>query len=134
MDTPLPQAIALKQAGLIWNPALHDFFTIADIGLDDRVFVLTDMMAQNEVLKGTNAITFNGAVEWALDFVLVSEAVWVPTEAQLRAQLQEMSQRFELKITETTELTVYTAEEPRVFQADSVPSVYAKALLALLSR
>lgn len=133
MDTPLPQAIALKNAGFTWKPAVHDFFMIPDVGLDHRIFVLTDMMAQNEVLQGTNAITFNGAVEWALDFVLVTEAVWVPTEAQLRERLQTLVQRFELSLTsKTADLAVFTSEEPRVFQAETPPEAYAKALLALL--
>ena len=81
-------AVQLKEAGLSWQPRLHDFFIILDRALDDRVFVLSDMMVDMEVLHGYPALTFVGSVEWALDYILQTEAVWLPTEAQLRHQLQ----------------------------------------------
>jgi hypothetical protein len=33
-------------------------------------------------------ITFNGAVEWSLDYILMSDVVWMPTEGQLRQALE----------------------------------------------
>ncbi len=83
----LETAARLKEAGLKWVPALHDFFAIPDRGLDDRVFVLSDMTVGVEILHGFPAITFNGAVEWSLDFIYQFDVIWMPREDQLRAIL-----------------------------------------------
>jgi len=85
----LPLALELKQAGLHWFPQLHDFFTIPDTELQDRIFVISDMTIDIQKLFGRQMITFNGALEWSLDYVLTVEAVWLPTEGQLRQQLQD---------------------------------------------
>ncbi len=82
-------ATVLRDSGLTWRPALYDVFFIPDRGLDDRVFVLSDMTVDVQHLAGGAAITFNGAVEWSLDSILHGEVVWLPTEAQLRALLGE---------------------------------------------
>lgn len=79
----LATATSLKEAGLIWQPVLHDFFAIPNIDMDEQVFVLTDMLVDREILHGWPAFTFNGAVEWALDYVLQAEAVWIPRDDQL---------------------------------------------------
>lgn len=84
----LELAQRLKSAGLVWAPRLHDHFVIPDVGMDERSFVLTDILVGMEIVDGRPVFTFNGAVEWALDYVLQTEAVWLPTEAQLRQQLQ----------------------------------------------
>lgn len=82
-------ARVLRDAGLEWRPARYDVFFIPDRGLDDRVFVLSDMTIDIQPLAGGAAITFNGAVEWSLDSILHGEVVWLPTEAQLRSLLGE---------------------------------------------
>lgn len=82
-------AIKLKQAGLSWKPELHDFFAIPQPDLEDRLFVLSDMTIEVEPIFGWQAITFNGAVEWSLDYIMTAEVVWMPTESQLRDLLQE---------------------------------------------
>jgi hypothetical protein len=85
----LSLAVELKNAGLVWNPALHDLFAIPDSDLDQRVFVVSDMAIDVERLFGQQAITFNGAVEWSLDHIMVDDVVWMPTEEQLREALQQ---------------------------------------------
>lgn len=85
----LVMAMRLKEAGLVWEPALHDFFAVPEPGLDQRVFVLSDMTIEIEQLFGWQALTFNGAVEWALDYVMAAEVVWMPTESQLREIVQQ---------------------------------------------
>lgn len=82
-------AQVLRDGGLTWRPARYDVFFIPDRGLDDRVFVLSDMTIDVQHLAGGAAITFNGAVEWSLDSILHGEVVWLPTEAQLRALIGE---------------------------------------------
>lgn len=77
----------LRAAGLVWRPALHDFFHIPDRDLD-RIFVIADLSVDVQHLAdGIAAITFNGAVEWSLDYILQQDTVWVPTEAQIRDRL-----------------------------------------------
>lgn len=138
MTLSTPLARALKEAGLQWQPQLHDFFMIPDVGMESRHFVLADMMAQQEVLKGKNTITFNGVVEWALDFVWIHEAVWLPTESQLRELLAERigaeSSLLLRKVAGGYQCEIIVAEDPLVFGAATAVDAYAKALLAWLQR
>jgi len=85
----LPLARQLKAAGLTWTPRLHDFFAIPDRQLDDRVFVISDITVFVERLLGYPVVTFHGTAEWALDYVMLTELVWLPTEEQLREALVE---------------------------------------------
>ena len=80
-------ARALREAGLTWKPAQLDFFAIPDRGLDERTFVINDLPASTADLLGEAIITFDGAVEWALDYVPSVEVLWLPTETQLRERL-----------------------------------------------
>jgi hypothetical protein len=41
-------------------------------------------MTTVEVRQKLSVISFQGTVEWALDYVIISEAVWLPREDQLR--------------------------------------------------
>lgn len=85
----LTLAQQLKTAGLVWTPTQNDFFVIPDRGLDETIYVISDMTVLVEVLQGELAVTFHGAVEWALDHVLIADLVWLPTETQLREQLEQ---------------------------------------------
>lgn len=129
-------ALSLKQAGLSWKPSLHDFFMVPDTALADRVFVIADMMAQYEILRGDPAITFNGAVEWALDYVHQHDAIWVLTEGQVRNQLQRHIGRnatFTLRLTEDGyECEIQLSEEPLIFKAPTAADAYGLALLTIL--
>lgn len=85
----LDTATKLKNAGLEWHPTEHDAFFIPMPDLDERVFVISDMSVIVEMMGDDKAITFNGTAEWALDYLVLTEAVWVPSETQLRAMLEE---------------------------------------------
>ena len=37
---------------------------------------------------GPRLVTFHGTPEWALDYVLLGEVLWMPGEEQLRSRLQ----------------------------------------------
>lgn len=95
MMISLPLARQLKDAGLVWKAGIHDFFAIPDRDLDDRLFVITDVMAYLELLRGWPVVTFHGTAEWALDYILTSEVVWMPTEEQLRRELENVLRREE---------------------------------------
>ena len=60
------------------------------VDLTIAFFVISDMMANLELLKGWPIVAFHGAVEWALDYILTTEVVWMPTEEQLRQELEEI--------------------------------------------
>ena len=78
----LETARKLKAAGLHWEPAQGDRFAVPDGGMDDRVFVINDMATIIEMIQGTEMVTFHGTPEWALDYVYLGEAVWLPDEGQ----------------------------------------------------
>jgi hypothetical protein len=81
-------ATALRAAGLRWEPQNGDRFLVPDRDLDDEVFVLSDMVVEQVTLPdGTRVLAFNGTTEWALDALEASEAIWLPSESQLRELL-----------------------------------------------
>ena len=77
----------LRDAGLRWNPATGDRFVVVDRGMDDEVFVLSDMTVEVHQLEHGQVIGFNGTTEWALDSVEDRDALWLPREGQLRELL-----------------------------------------------
>jgi hypothetical protein len=84
----LELALALRDAGVAWQPAAGDAFVVPDREMDEDVFVLSDMVIQRiEAPDGPPLLAFNGTTEWALDSVEAHEAVWLPREDQLRALL-----------------------------------------------
>lgn len=136
----LSTASQLKSAGLTWIPALHDFFAIPDRGLDDRVFVISDMMAYVEVRNNLPVVTFHGVVEWALDYLLTTEVIWLPREEQLRMALSR-----QLSDEEQPALSLASTDEGYAceirlnggslsFDASEASEAYAAALLYLLER
>ncbi len=134
----LALAQKLKEAGLVWRTSIHDFFAIPDRDLDERVFVLSDMMVTMELLRGWPAVVFHGTAEWAADYLLTHEAVWLPTESQLREQLEaELAVRngrfHQLVCAEDgykCELSL--ANQPLHFIAKTASEAYGQALLNLL--
>lgn len=131
-------ATALKEAGLEWIPALHDFFVVPLPTLDDRIFVIGDMLSYVERVQGVPALTFHGALEWALDYVVLTDVVWKPTEAQLREQVEMRLLAGDggaLRLIVTPQ--GYRCElgwqgEEHHFEAFGAADAYGKALLFLL--
>lgn len=134
----LTLAQELKAVGLSWSPAKNDFFAIPDRQLDESIYVITDMTVLVEMVNGQLAVTFHGAVEWALDHVFVADLVWLPTETQLRELLE---QRLLGEVEPTLQLTS-TADgywcqirfqgERLLFEAFGATEAYAAALLHVL--
>jgi hypothetical protein len=124
----------LRAAGLDWQPRPFDFFHIPDRDLDERKFVIADLSVDIQPLAdGIAAITFNGAVEWSLDYILQQDVVWLPTESQLRERLGDLTRSLE-----RTELgwkcTIVLADGPETHEASSASDAYGLAVLSLLSR
>ena len=134
---PITLAQQLKAAGLVWRTNNYDFFAIPDRGLDDRVFVLADMMAYTELVQGWPVVAFQGTAEWALDYILTSEVVWVPTEEQLRetlvAQLPVGSKLTLMRLTDGYRCEITLTGEPMPFDAPTAGEAYGRALLHVLS-
>lgn len=136
----LDSARALKSAGLEWTPALLDFFAIPDRQMDDKVFVISDMLATVELLQGLQVVSFQGASEWALDSLVTTEAVWMPREDQLRSHLEAIliaGGRPELHLNVGLggcRCDLQFRGERLSFQGADASEAYAAALLDLLRR
>ncbi len=126
----VPLAKELRRAGLTWKPALFDFFHIPDRDLDDRRFVIADMSIDIQILAdGIGAITFNGAVEWSLDYILTQDVVWLPTEAQLRELLADRFTRLERTDT-GYRVSVTDDSGDHAFDGPTAADAYGRALLS----
>lgn len=134
----LALARQLRTAGLEWTPARHDFFAVPDRSMDERVFVITDMTVLMEKIHGQAAITFHGVAEWALDYVMTAEAVWLPTETQLRNCLEQRlasQQQPVLRLSSTADgYCCEIKQDGRLlsFESFGASESYGQALLYLL--
>jgi hypothetical protein len=135
----LPLALALKNAGLIWRTSTHDFFAVPERGMDDKVFVLADMMAYTELVQGWPVVSFHGTAEWALDYILTAEVVWLPTEEQLRDELVQLlgSNEADYPVSLTCRigecrLSILVEGETLEFSSRTAGEAYGRAVLHLL--
>ena len=134
----LSTARQLKDAGLIWIPAMHDYFAVPDRGLDDHIFVINDVMAYVEIRNNLPMVTFHGTAEWALDYLLTSEVIWLPKEDQLRMNVMRLlspESQPALLLASTGDgyrLEIQLQGGSRVFEATEASEAYAAALLHLL--
>lgn len=134
MSVSVDLAKRLRVAGLAWRPEKHDLFHIPDRHLDDEVFVIADLSTDLTILAdGIGAITFNGAVEWSLDYILTQEVVWLPTEAQLREQVGDRLVHL-ARSPAGFRCVISAGEETRGFEAEDAADAYALALLHLLDQ
>jgi hypothetical protein len=136
---PLELARQLKAAGLGWTPALFDTFGIPDRNLDDKVFVISDMLVTSEVLGGLPIVSFQGAAEWALDYIVTAETVWIPSESQLRQRLEAAlleGGRPELHLNiglNGCRLECVFRGQPILLEGPDPENLYAQALLHILT-
>jgi hypothetical protein len=127
----------LRDAGLRWTPAAGDRFVLPNRGMDDEVFVLSEMTVDVHHFPTGTVIGFNGVTEWALDSVEQRDALWIPAEEQLRDRLGGLFTRLEvLRSGSTAEpefvVTVTLPDGPRTFRAGEAAEAYGRALLAVL--
>ena len=107
--------------------------------MDDQIFVLNNMTIQYEILKGHPAITFNGATEWAIDYIFQIETVWFPREGQLREIIMnELTQRSDRPMFGLTNkpggyiCTIKTSTGAHSFEGDTASDAYAETILYLI--
>lgn len=131
----LALAEQLKKAGLEWQPQLHDTFAIPERGMNEQRFVITEVLAYIELFHGSPVVTFHGTAEWALDFILQTEAVWIPSETQLREMIAGIAGDLVLAQTaDGYECGLDFRGERLAFTADNACDAYGSALLQLLWR
>lgn len=97
--------------------------------MDDDVFVLSDMTIEVHEYPSGTLIGFNGTTEWALDSVEQGEALWLPSEDQLRARLGD---RFHGLLREPDRFVVLLDDDRRI-PAPTATEAYAGALLVILT-
>jgi hypothetical protein len=111
---------------------------IPDRDMDDVVFTVSNMAITIGKVQGFPIINFQGAYEWALDYIWLQEVVWIPTEGQLR---EEVERRIESKSGPTLRLTrtpggyvceLQDKDAYLTFVGSDAGSAYAQALLDLL--
>ena len=128
----------LKVAGLEWQPALHDFFVLPDRLMDDKIFVISDLLVNIEQLQDTQIVSFQGAPEWALDYLVTSDVIWIPTETQLRERLESAllaGGGLEINLHSSiagVRLDFIYRGQNRSFEARDAQEAYGRALLFLL--
>jgi hypothetical protein len=122
----------LRAAGLAWNPLPGDRFVVPDRGMDEEVFVVSNMVIEIHDAPTGQIIGFNGTTEWALDSLEQRQVVWLPRETQLRELLDQRFVRLE-SVTGGFAVVFDLDGEHREVDGDA-ESAYARALLAVLGR
>ncbi|WP_029137650.1 hypothetical protein [Nakamurella lactea] len=77
----------LLAGGLVWEPSPGDRFVVPDRGMDDEVFVVSQMTVEVHDRPEGRLIGFNGTTEWALDSLALTDVLWLPWEGRLREEL-----------------------------------------------
>ncbi len=134
----LKTAVKLKEAGLIWMPQPLDAFGLPDRNMDERVFVISDMLVTVDLLQGMQVVSFQGASEWALDYLVTTDVVWMPHEEQLRMALEAAliaAGSLDLRLTsglQTYQCDFHFKGQALTFEHKDVSELYAAALLHVL--
>ncbi len=128
---PVDLALALRAAGLRWNPEPGDRFVLPNRGMDEDTFVLSDMTVQVHEFPSATVIGFNGVTEWALDSVDRDEAVWLPAEHQLRSLLGGFFVRLE-RTGQQWAVRYRLEDQEQTSTADTAEEAYGSALLMVL--
>lgn len=134
----LPLAQQLKENGLEWHYQVYDRFAVPVEGLQDQSFILADIPATVESVQGWPVIMFHGASEWALDYIVMQEVVWLPTENQLRELIEDAILGEEtLHLQLILQHDGYRCEmifqkQKQIFKAKTASDAYGLALLHIL--
>ncbi|HVN13717.1 MAG TPA: pilus assembly protein CpaE [Kineosporiaceae bacterium] len=127
----LDLALSLRAAGLRWTPRPGDRFILPNRGMDEDVFVLSDMTVEVHRFPTGSVIGFNGVTEWALDSIDQHEAVWMPAEHQLRELLGGLFVRLESG-DDGFAVTLELPSGRSRHRASTAEDAYGQALLAVL--
>lgn len=133
----LELAQQLQEAGLSWQPKERDCFALPERGMDEQVFVVSPVPALVQLLNGYPVVAFQASAEWALDYVMLAEAVWLPLESQLREALAaamhpEAELRLEREATGYSCTAGLPGSEAR-YEGPDAETAYGRALLGALT-
>ncbi|MDQ1739689.1 MAG: hypothetical protein QOE53_1341 [Pseudonocardiales bacterium] len=106
---------------------------VVDRGMDEEIFVLSDMTVEVHQLEHGQVIGFNGTTEWALDSVEDRDAVWLPRENQLRELLAGTFRSLE-RVDGDWRVRLEINSTPVQVQHPDPEQAYALALLQLISQ
>ena len=128
----LDLAVRLRKAGLSWRPAERDIFALPGHGMDDQVFVVSPVPALIQLYNGHPVVAFQASAEWALDYVMLAETVWMPSEGQLRETLATtLPPGAELRLTRVDGGYICAAG-PAIYEGPDAETAYGLALLEAL--
>ena len=74
----------LIESGVEWTPSTGDRFVLSVPGMEDDVFVISELTVDVHHFASGDVLGFNGTTEWALDSIEQSKVIWLPREDQLR--------------------------------------------------
>ena len=120
----------LSDAGLRWEPVSGDRFVVPVSGMENDVFVISEITVDVHHFTTGDVIGFNGTTEWALDSVEQDKVVWLPREDQLRDLLGDGFERLERY---SDGYTVIVRDLPEA-TGRSAEDAYGNALLLLRAR
>jgi hypothetical protein len=124
-------ARALRDSGLAWHPTVGDAFCIDRIEADADVFYLSDLTVEAHEFSTGTVLGFNGTTEWALDSVAIEDALWLPSETQLRDLLGAAFIRLDAAVSGFVVVATIDGSE-REFPDATAPDAYARAVIDLL--
>ena len=126
-------ALALRDAGLVWKPRSGDRFQLDEPEFDADVFTVSEMTIEPRAYPTGTILAFNGTTEWALDSVALQDALWLPSEEQLREMLRGAFRALR-RLADTYEVDVVVAGTAHTFTHPEPSDAYAQAVLAMLAR
>ncbi|KTR95032.1 pilus assembly protein CpaE [Microbacterium testaceum] len=126
-------ALALREAGLVWHPRSGDRFQLDEPEFDADVFTVSEMTVEPRDYPTGRILAFNGTTEWALDSVATEDALWLPSESQLREMLRSAFRSLR-RLPDTYEVEIAVGGASVVFEHPEPADAYALAVLELLRR
>jgi hypothetical protein len=126
-------ARSLRDAGLVWHPRSGDRFQLDEPEFEADVFTVSDMTIEARSFPTGSILAFNGTTEWALDSVALEDALWLPSEEQLRELLRGTFRGLR-RLPDAYVVDVEIQAEALSFEHPEPSDAYALALLELLRR
>ncbi|GAA3929424.1 pilus assembly protein CpaE [Microbacterium soli] len=131
-------AVALRDAGLVWHPASGDRFQLdlpedVESEIEAETYTVSEMTIEARCTPSGTDLAFNGTTEWALDAVELADAVWMPSEHQLRDLLRGTFRSL-TRLQDTFEVEIEINDERLRFQHPDPAEAYGLALRELISR
>lgn len=127
----------LREAGLNWSPTERDTFAVPTGPLENQIFVISQLTALIQLYNNNRVVAFHGSSEWALDYVLLTDVIWLPSETQLRNELaQRIGDDAPLRLDRISSgyrCQIADLDQMCDFDAPDAESAYALALLHMLT-